>query len=167
MDKLPVEVLRSILMRAEIDGGLAQFAGACRKFALVLDATFALAHLRHRFQLPTDGMARFIELGKGPHGAKSEKDLSWLSTQFKLLENLRNHVRSDTPLPFAYQLALFILGSQVGMLGLYPHSADTILRIVQSSHSTSSTNAVNAINWDFALKFLVDKQHAARFFCGC
>ncbi|KAI8829251.1 hypothetical protein BJ741DRAFT_699068 [Chytriomyces cf. hyalinus JEL632] len=146
MDKLPVEVL----MHAEIDGGLTQFAGACRKFALVLDTSFALAHLRGRFQLPTDGMASFIKLGKRPRGAKSEKD-----------ENLGDHFPSHIPLPFAYQLALFILGSQVDMLGLYPYSVDTILRIVQSSHSTTSTNPFNAINWNLALKFLVDKQHAA------
>ncbi|KAJ3403492.1 hypothetical protein HDU80_004101 [Chytriomyces hyalinus] len=147
MDLIPVEVLRSILMRMEIDDGLVQFAGACRKFALLLDTTFALTHLRHRFQLPTDGMARLIKLGKVPHKAMSEKDRSWLSAQNKLLEEL--------------QLALFTLLSQIDKLSLYPFSTDTILRIVQPSHLPTSTNAVHAINWGFALTFLVDKKHAA------
>ncbi|KAJ3401947.1 hypothetical protein HDU80_005562 [Chytriomyces hyalinus] len=159
MDRLPVELLRSILMHAEIDAGLAQFAGACRKFTLVIDTAFALAHLRHRFQLPADGIMRFIKLKNEPRFSVSEKDRAWLSTQFKLLDNLAMHFRSRTSrFPFAYDLALFILVSQVDMLSLYPQSADTTLRIVQSSHSTTSNNA---FNWDFALKFLVYTQHTA------
>ncbi|KAJ3236051.1 hypothetical protein HDU78_004855 [Chytriomyces hyalinus] len=137
MDLLPVEVLRSILMRMEIDDGLVQFAGACRKFALLLDTTFALTHLRHRFQLPNDGMARFIKLSKVPRKGMSEKDRSWLSAQNNLLEDLGDHFHSHTQIPFVHN------------------------RIVQPSHLATSTNAVHAINWGFALTFLVDKKHAA------
>ncbi|KAJ3229590.1 hypothetical protein HDU81_005223 [Chytriomyces hyalinus] len=179
MDKLPIEVLHAILICTDIDGGLIQLALTCRRFAAILngDITFALAHYRKHFQLPRDGLERYLDLSNGMNSgtldahnetlwhhlnaqvndltAGSRGDTDMLAVLLRPLRSNSLAVQTEQrdDLPFAYQAALFVMASQIDKFGMAKYPPDRTLRIVQSLDSD------HKINWVNAFKYFGRKNH--------
>ncbi|KAJ3225087.1 hypothetical protein HDU81_008155 [Chytriomyces hyalinus] len=154
MDRLPAELIQGILMHADIDKDLLQFNLACHKFAVaVQDTTFALQHIRRRFQLSQEWMTICKQLNKTAvsRGLDPAEKRVWRQVWTRLAslsKQLREH---PGQLPFAYKAALFVLASQANMLPLFQFSAHTRLRIVQS------INSAHPIDWNTAVIFLASE----------
>ncbi|KAJ3238199.1 hypothetical protein HDU78_003632 [Chytriomyces hyalinus] len=150
MDGLPLELIQAILMHIDIDEDLLQFSLVCRKFAAaVQDTTFALEHIRRRFQLSKDGMARFTKMSR-PFFSPGLNDADTIIMQHHgdQLCMLWGQIQNAGQLPFAYNVALFVLASQVDRLFRLHFTDETTLRIVQS------IDLANPINWDITVSFL-------------
>ncbi|KAJ3232692.1 hypothetical protein HDU81_002794 [Chytriomyces hyalinus] len=151
IEALPIEVMQDIVLYAEVDSNLVKFERVCRKFAQTLDVSFALAHIRHRFKLPNDGMKRYAHLFQTRFNAALDpKDRLWLSTEAKRLDTVEDYFRHHLQLPLAYKAALFTLASQAMTFRLYQYNADTTLRIVQSLGFSATL-----VDWDYAMRYFV------------
>ncbi|KAJ3384246.1 hypothetical protein HDU80_001026 [Chytriomyces hyalinus] len=141
MDGLPLELIQAILVHIDIDEDILQFSLVCRKFAAaVQDTNFALEHIRRRFQLSEGGMARFIKMSD-----------TFFSPGLNDADTIIMQLMGTScacQLPFAYNVALFVLASQVDRLFRLHFTDETILRILQS------IRLAYPINWDITVSFL-------------
>ncbi|KAJ3235066.1 hypothetical protein HDU78_005502 [Chytriomyces hyalinus] len=154
-NNLPIEIIRAILMRTEVDGQLAELTLVCRQFAAVLnsDTAFALEHIRRRFCISKETMQTLTS-----HLASDgERDDAVWDELSICLETLDNHVRQSR-LPLAYKAALFALDSHAPMFGLYLYSIDATVRIVQCLDAQFRGND---INWHNTLKHLATAGHVS------
>ncbi|KAI8820328.1 hypothetical protein BJ741DRAFT_655575 [Chytriomyces cf. hyalinus JEL632] len=150
MNRLPVEVIQSILMHADIDEDLLQLRLVCRKFAAaVQDTTFALEHIRRRFQLSPVGMERFIKMNEMVHSTGvNDADMHiWEHLQGQLYK-FWEQFQDPGQLLFAHKVALFVVASQVGTMYHIRFSVDVILRIVQT------VGPEHPVNWENVVTFL-------------